>query len=331
MMDQSEWHLGQTSERYETRGRGANTISTGKGDRGGVSYGAYQLSTKMGTLREYLNQSSYKDKFKGLEPATPGFNSKWRELAKTDPEFAQDQHDFIKRTHYDVQDGKLKAKGIDLSNCGPAVQDALWSTSVQFRNLAPGIFANGLREKFGKDFKLAALSDKDIVEAVQDYKISHNNELFSKSPTLWPGLLERARNEKSDLVQLATREEALNKNSHQREPGSPSLSNPAHCDYPLFKAIRDKLLTDAPDNVAARVMMQAKANGITRTGQLQSVTVADGHAFVMGTIPGFRAKVDLSAPEPTMEQINEQLAMQREVHLQQQTQAKLQQSNVGDR
>ena len=43
-----EWALGDTSQRYETGNRGAGTISTGKGDHGGVSYGSYQLSSKTG-------------------------------------------------------------------------------------------------------------------------------------------------------------------------------------------------------------------------------------------------------------------------------------------
>ncbi|MDR6843254.1 peptidoglycan-binding domain-containing protein [Pseudoxanthomonas sacheonensis] len=202
-MADSSWHLGQTSTKYETGNRGAGTISTGRGDLGGVSYGSYQLSTKMGTLQEYLDQSPYKDQFGGLSPATPDFDAKWRELAKTDPGFGKDQHAFIKSTHFDVQDDELKARGIDLSDRGPSVQDALWSTSVQFRSLTPGIFSKGLEEKFGKDYELSKLSDKDIVEAVQDYKITHNNQLFSKSPSLWPGLLERAKNEKADLVALA--------------------------------------------------------------------------------------------------------------------------------
>lgn len=202
-MARNDWNLGQTSTKYETGNRGAGTISTGRGDRGGVSYGSYQLSTKMGTLQEYLDQSPYEDKFRGLSPVTPEFDAKWRELARTDPGFAKDQHDFIKRTHFDVQNDQLRARGIDLSDRGPAVQDALWSTSVQFRSLTPGIFAKGIEEKFGKNCELSKLSDKDIVEAIQDYKITHNNQLFSKSPSLWPGLLERAKNEKADLVALA--------------------------------------------------------------------------------------------------------------------------------
>lgn len=39
MMADNTWVLGQTSKRYESGTRGAGTISTGKGDKGGVSVG----------------------------------------------------------------------------------------------------------------------------------------------------------------------------------------------------------------------------------------------------------------------------------------------------
>lgn len=222
-----EWELGDTSQRYETGNRGAGTISTGRGDHGGVSYGSYQLSSRSGTLREYLNQSPYRDEFAGLTPATPEFNAKWRELAGSDPGFGRDQHEFIRKTHYDVQVGRLEQRGIDLSDRGPAVQDALWSTSVQFRNLTPGIVEKGLKEKFGNDYQLDRLSDKDIVEAIQDYKIEHNRQLFSKSPTLWNSLEQRARSEKADLVQLADREQTQGPRRDRDDRDGADRSRPA--------------------------------------------------------------------------------------------------------
>ncbi|MCD9030243.1 peptidoglycan-binding protein [Luteimonas sp. Y-2-2-4F] len=197
------WHLGMTSARYETGGRGAGTISTGRGDHGGASYGTYQLSSRMGTLQEFLDQSPYGAQFRGLTPTSDEFNAKWRELANTDPQFAGAQHEFIKNTHYDVQVRTLNQGGLDLSDRGPAVQDALWSTSVQYRDLTPGIFQNGLRAKFGEDYDLARLSDREIVEAIQDYKHANTERLFRSSPELWDSLRQRALAEKADLVELA--------------------------------------------------------------------------------------------------------------------------------
>jgi len=207
-MAQPEWHLGQTSAHYE--GHGPGTISSGKGDYGGVSYGTYQFSTQPdgGSMKEFLRLSAYRDQFKGLEPVTPAFNAKWKELAQNDPGFAKDQYDVMKATHYDALVTRLKSEGIDLTGRGPAVQDALWSTSVQFGPNywhgagGPDVFEKGLHEKFGKDYDLSKLSDADVIEAVQDYKIKHNETLFKHSPKEWTSLENRARNEKTDLLKL---------------------------------------------------------------------------------------------------------------------------------
>lgn len=97
----------------------------------------------------------------------------------------------------------MARNGLDLSGRGSAVQDALWSTSVQFRSLTTKVFEGGLNEKFGRDYKLYSLSDKDIVNAVQGYKITHIETLFKHSPGQWGSLLNRAAKEKADLLTLA--------------------------------------------------------------------------------------------------------------------------------
>ena len=207
------WHLGQTSAQFETSNRGPGFISTGKGDLGGKSYGLYQLSSTQGSLAEYVGQSTkYGAEFKGLEPASAAFDAKWKEVAARDPQgFSTDQHTFIKKEFFDVQNEALKGRGVDLSDRGRAVQDMLWSTSVQYRDLTPGVVANGLEEKFGKGYTLSKLTDEQVVGAVQDYKLAHNDTLFKSSPKLWPGLRDRAVNEKAELTELARDEQTLKK------------------------------------------------------------------------------------------------------------------------
>lgn len=197
-----DYHLGEVSERYESSGPG--TISTGCGDHGSVSYGTYQLATATGTLGEYLKQSNYRDYFKDLVPNTKAFDDEWRALASKEPGFAEDQHDFIKATHYDPELAALKQDGLDFSGRGGAVQEAIWSTSVQYGKLTKTIFEHGLNEKFGKNYKLSELTDKDIVEAVQDYKLAHVDTLFrSSSADVRASIRARVISEKADLVALA--------------------------------------------------------------------------------------------------------------------------------
>lgn len=204
MANLNAWQLGQTSEKYESGGRGPAAISSGIDDPGGVSYGTYQLSSKRGTLTEFLKQSGYEEKFTGLDSTTSAFNAKWRELARGDPSFGDAQRSFIKTSHYDRQIAQLKADGLDLAARGPAVQDALWSTAVQYGGLTEDIFGKGLKEAFGEKYRLSELSDKDIVTAAQDYKITHNEHLFASSPEKTRlRILNRAEHEKADLINLA--------------------------------------------------------------------------------------------------------------------------------
>ena len=218
------WELGQTSKHFETSGRGVSTISTGKGDHGGVSYGAYQLSTNERTIHEYLRfAKEYQDDFKGLTPATPAFNQKWLELANGDSHFAKSQHDFIAQRHFEPQMKALREQGFDLSDRGKAVHDMLWSTAVQTRNMTPSIVINGIREEFGQSVKISQLNDRQIIEAVQDYKLAHTEQLFRSSPNLWNGLRNRALNEKRELLELLDYEnfyQQLNIEKKQVEPTS---------------------------------------------------------------------------------------------------------------
>ncbi|MCG6283626.1 peptidoglycan-binding domain-containing protein, partial [Vibrio diabolicus] len=64
------WTLGKTSEKYESAGRGPGVISTGRGDYGGASYGAYQMSSNMGIVQKFIQFSKFKERFYGLTPAT---------------------------------------------------------------------------------------------------------------------------------------------------------------------------------------------------------------------------------------------------------------------
>lgn len=192
------WVLGQTSKLFESGKGGAGTVSSGKGDLGGASYGTYQLSSSQGTLQQFLKGSKYGDQFAGLQPGTPEFNAKWKEVAKADPEFGNAQHDFIKQTHFDPQMAKLAKGGIDLSGRGAAVQDAVWSTSVQFGG------KSSLIEKAlaGKD--VSKLSDAEVVAAIQDYKVANNDKLFaSSSAGVRAGTANRAAAEKEQLLALA--------------------------------------------------------------------------------------------------------------------------------
>jgi hypothetical protein len=49
---------GALARQFETSGNGPGTVSTGKGDYGGVSYGTYQISNRYGGVTDFLTANS---------------------------------------------------------------------------------------------------------------------------------------------------------------------------------------------------------------------------------------------------------------------------------
>jgi len=127
--------LGKLSEKFESGGRGPGTVSGGVGDFGGVSYGTYQLASKLKRPEEFLAREGarWAAEFKGARSGTPAFSAVWKAIAAREgPAFNAAQHEYIKRTHYDVQiDHVRSATGVDLDRRCDALRDAIWSTAVQ--------------------------------------------------------------------------------------------------------------------------------------------------------------------------------------------------------
>lgn len=202
----TDWYLGATSKREESGRSGAGTVSSGVGDAGGVSYGTYQFASANGSVDRFLQATGYDKQFAGLKPGSKEFSDRWKEVAANDPAFGQVQHDYVKSQYYDKAMSALQREGIDLSGHGRAVQDAVWSTAVQFgaggnstSRGAVGMIRQALQ---GKDAR--TMSDAEIVSALQDYKIQNNDKLFrSSSAAVRLGTLGRAQREKEDLLHLA--------------------------------------------------------------------------------------------------------------------------------
>lgn len=185
----------------------------------GVSYGTYQLSSKTGTCAKFVKMMGYSQYFGNNQPGTPVFSALWIKAPQKFPNFGEDQHEFILKTHFQVQCDHLKMVGVDLSNHGPAVMDAIWSTSVQFGGNTT------LIEKALKGRQVSGLSDEEVVTAIQDYKIANNSSLFkSSSAGVRESTLKRAKDEKADLIALAK--------ETQETPAPPGLKE-------LFDAISE--------------------------------------------------------------------------------------------
>jgi hypothetical protein len=137
--------LGKLSSHFETGGRGSITISGGQGDPGGVSYGSYQMTSQTrqqngsfiigGTVKKFVTSVSFpwSNDFDNLVPGTRSFSDKWTQTVEANEDrFKEVEHEFVRNTHFDIQiKTVMDATGVDLRYHSHAVNDVVWSTSVQ--------------------------------------------------------------------------------------------------------------------------------------------------------------------------------------------------------
>lgn len=193
--------IGSVSEKYESGGRGVGMVSSGKGDPGGVSYGAHQLSTKdsMPAFLRSEEGAGYAEKFGSAQPGTPEFNRIYRSLASSDGDaFAKAQKDFYSRTHYDPVREHAKSLGFNVDDRG--VQEALFSMGIQHGG-AKKIVDAAAATKGG--------TAEDQIRALYASRADYVDRLKTLPPGTKASVLDRYDREINDALAL----------SGQRAPG----------------------------------------------------------------------------------------------------------------
>jgi hypothetical protein len=194
--------LGTLSAKYESGSNGVGTISTGKGDHGGMSYGLYQFASKNSSIADYIDSpefSKWKKLFSGLTPTTSNFNKAWEKLAKDEPNaFRKSQHEYIYRTHYLVLKENNKNL-INLDKYSDVLKDVCWSTAVH-HGKDTGVLKRALKDK-----DISKLSEKDIITAIYEErgKKDKNGELayfHSSSKNMQDGIEKRFKSELNDAL-----------------------------------------------------------------------------------------------------------------------------------
>ena len=190
---------GDIAGKYESGGRGVKTVSTGKGDAGGVSYGKHQLASKNGSMAKYLASqfgAPYRAAFGSLEPGTKAFTEVYNKIAAEKPlEFATNQFLYIASTHYEPQAAKLKASYIDIYDRHVAVRECVLSVSIQY-----GPNTSLIIKALGPNFKG---TDKEFIEKVQNYRGSSVAIYFkSSSKNVQDNVAQRSKDELKDLLAL---------------------------------------------------------------------------------------------------------------------------------
>ncbi|WP_207259664.1 hypothetical protein [Desulfovibrio sp. Huiquan2017] len=159
------------------------TAAIGYDGVGGTSYGTYQIASKPGTMDEFLtyldaDRPEWAERLREAGPADTGSRqggmpAVWRAIAAEDPAgFEQAQHDFIaRRTYGPARDMILERTGLDFDNAPPALQEVLWSTSVQHgptgaANIFNKVIGRFLNKGQGEDFNAQLI--KGVYETRKD-------------------------------------------------------------------------------------------------------------------------------------------------------------------
>jgi murein DD-endopeptidase MepM/ murein hydrolase activator NlpD len=193
--------LGFISAKYESGGYNPGAISSGKGDYGGVSYGVSQFSTKTGSadkFADWLKKSNPKigSYFGNAKAGTTEFSNAWKkayadfgdEFANLQTQYSYDN--FVKP----LADLAKQKTGIDY-NRSPALRELIYSTAIQFGGGNLGLSALGNVN--------ANMSDKEIINASYDKKISNYKSFFSSSSRdVQESVKNRFANERNDVLAL---------------------------------------------------------------------------------------------------------------------------------
>lgn len=200
--------LGGLSMRQETgfapgqEARAAARVSTGAHDKGGVSYGAFQMSSNGHVPQQFMagEGKQWSADVAGMDPSVRNgpYGQAWKTIAAQDQNFYKEQHDFIERTHYRPAVGAvLKNTGIDLDGRSDAVRDVTWSTAVQHGG-APKLLTdavNQTRNTVSPDdpgFDAALINN--LYNLREPYAIKHAD------PEARAGLINRYAQERADAL-----------------------------------------------------------------------------------------------------------------------------------
>jgi hypothetical protein len=206
--DSGELHLlGTLSEKYESGGRGSATVSSGIGDPGGVSYGTYQLASALGNADRFV-RLHYPTEFEGLKGGSPSFTDTWKKAVAKDPEqFRRNEHEFIKKTHYDPQVKLIESTlKVDIDARTRAFRDVIWSCAVHHGPHSKIILTAS------KNIDLHSKhSDGDWIKAIYQERGRSDDAgklvYFPRvSDKLIPGLTRRFREELADALKLLENE-----------------------------------------------------------------------------------------------------------------------------
>lgn len=212
--------IGAISRRFESKAdplAGAGTI--GYDPNGGTSYGIYQLSSKQGSVDQFIKfledkRPDWANRLKSAGPSNTGstsgrFPSEWKAIASESPqEFAKLQEDFIRERYFEPACAMIKSEtGIDIHSEPKALQEMVWSMAVQHGvGGAVTIFKRALKEVGTDNGQVNNVSREDIVEQVYALR---STKFSSSPPQVRQAVIRRFQEEKSLILAGLNRSDRL--------------------------------------------------------------------------------------------------------------------------
>lgn len=133
--------LGQLSARFESGSDGVAAV--GYDRNGGTSYGKYQVSSRAGSLGDFLDflDTEAPELSRRLRASGPGNTGSrhgampdtWRAIANEQPErFEQLQEAFVRQSHYEpAVHAIVERTGLTEATLSNTMREVIWSTAVQ--------------------------------------------------------------------------------------------------------------------------------------------------------------------------------------------------------
>lgn len=200
--------IGTLSARYESGNRGSEAI--GYDSTGGTSYGKYQIATATGTFDKFLSWCESQPggmevaaRLRAAGEANTGTKhgkvpAEWKKLVQ-EGAMGQLEHEFIKETHYKPALDKINNKEfVEKIKNSKALQDVLWSTSVQHG-------ASGAAKIFNKAWD-PKLSDADLVRTIYSIR---STKFGSSTSRVRASVMARFENEKANAIAMLDRADRM--------------------------------------------------------------------------------------------------------------------------
>lgn len=202
--------LGELSAKYESNGD-PGSVSSGWGDAGGVSYGAYQFSSAMGVAADFVGwlirqgYSHSRTLASAGAPGSPFFSQAWAYVAEIDYDgFLAAQHEYVKQYYYDTAVQYLQRAGFDAEKHSAAMQDVIWSRAVQYGAGAVVEMFTAAAAQLGHP-NLSYVDhfafDHDLIRAIY-LDVCTTPEWTNGSPALREGLYSRFQSECNDALEM---------------------------------------------------------------------------------------------------------------------------------